>query len=384
MTVPVRRVVRLVTQCPDRGPRPYVALENVESGTGRLIDADSLPEREVPESGAAAVEPGSVLFGKLRPYLAKSWLVDRPVYASTELLALEPGHDVESRWLGYVCLSRPFVDWSVATSDGAKMPRTSWAKLREFRLDVPPISAQREIADFLDAETARIDALIEKKQRMVALLDERRLGLIVDVLRDEGQATALRRIFRVVNGGTPTSDESNWHGDVPWATPVDLGAVDGKRITSTARSLTRQGLLAGSSSVPEGSIIVSTRAPIGYVAETTCEMAFNQGCRGLVPRAELDVRYFRYQLIARRPELVALGQGSTFSELSSDALAAFKVACPPLSRQRLVADRLDTEAAFIDTMVEKTRRAIALLRERRQALITAAVTGQLDLSEAAA
>ena len=172
-----------------------------------------------------------------------------------------------------------------------------------------------------------------------------------------------------MNGGTPTSDEANWEGAVPWATPVDLAVVDGGKITSTARTLTRDGLSSGSAAVPAGSIVLSTRAPIGYVAETTGETAFNQGCRGLVPLVELDVRFFRYLLLARRGDLVALGQGSTFAELSSDALAAFKVSCPPPSEQRQIADFLDAETARIDALIEKKRRMIVLTTESFRAYL---------------
>ncbi len=149
--------------------------------------------------------------------------------------------------------------------------------------------------------------------------------------------------------------------------------VDGGKIASTARTLTRDGLSSGSTAVPSGSIVLSTRAPIGYAAETTSETAFNQGCRGLVPRVELDLRYFRYQLLARRGDLVALGQGSTFRELSSDALAAFKVSCPPLSEQRRNADFLDVETARIDALIEKKQQLLSLLSDRRQAVVDEAI-----------
>jgi type I restriction enzyme S subunit len=185
---------------------------------------------------------------------------------------------------------------------------------------------------------------------------------------------AIRRLFRVVNGGTPTSDEANWNGDVLWATPIDLAAVDGGAITSTTRTLTRIGVASGSATVSAGSLVLSTRAPIGYVAATTAETAFNQGCRGLVPRAEFDLRFFRYQLLARRSDLVSHGQGSTFAELSSDSLAAFKIRCPAFAEQRSTADFLDAETARIDALIEKKRRMTELLEERRIAVTVTGVT----------
>lgn len=188
----------------------------------------------------------------------------------------------------------------------------------------------------------------------------------------------LRRVFTVVNGGTPTSEAENWDGDIAWATPIDLGRLNGARISETQRTLTTMGLRTGSSLVPAGSLIVSTRAPIGYVAETTIPMAFNQGCRGLVPRTELDVRFFRYQLAVSAEQLQARGQGSTFVELSTDGLASFPVAVPPLSEQRSIADYLDAETAQIDAVVENRRRQVRLLDARRSSVVVQLATGDAD------
>jgi len=165
------------------------------------------------------------------------------------------------------------------------------------------------------------------------------------------QQVPLRRIFRIVNGGTPTSDEEYWDGDVPWATPVDVGNVNGSYLATTQRNLSDEGVRTGSRTVPGGSLVISTRAPIGYIAQATRPMAFNQGCRGLVPVVETDPRYFRYQLLMLREELSSRGAGSTFMELSTDALAAVPVALPPVDEQRRIADFLDTETARIDDLV---------------------------------
>lgn len=153
-----------------------------------------------------------------------------------------------------------------------------------------------------------------------------------------------------------------------WATPVDLAPVHGQRIRETQRSVTDQGLL-GSGLVPSGSLIVSTRAPIGYVAETEIPMAFNQGCRGLLPLRPVDIRYFRYQFAALTSGLQSLGQGSTFQELSTEALASIRVVCPPEWEQRAIADFLDQETARIDALIAAKRRMIEVLGERRRAAI---------------
>lgn len=183
------------------------------------------------------------------------------------------------------------------------------------------------------------------------------------------EQVALRRLFRIVNGGTPSADEQNWGDEVAWATPIDIGSVNGWYLNSTLRSLTREGVRSGSRTISAGSLILSTRAPIGYVAQCKNEIAFNQGCKGLEPISELELRYFRYQLMARRSNLVSLGAGSTFSELSTDMLSALKVAVPPLHDQRRIADYLDAESLKIDGLTSVRRRMRNILRLRRQRVV---------------
>jgi type I restriction enzyme S subunit len=179
----------------------------------------------------------------------------------------------------------------------------------------------------------------------------------------------LRRIAAVVNGGTPTADASNWGGEVPWATPVDLGRHDGSAIRVTERTLTDRGLETGSAVVPAGSIILSTRAPIGYVCVNQVAMAFNQGCRGLVPRPFVSSEYLRYVLLHLRPYLQAAGTGSTFMELSTGALASMPIpVVGDRGHQDAVVDFLDRETAKIDALIATQEHLLDLLNERADAM----------------
>jgi len=183
----------------------------------------------------------------------------------------------------------------------------------------------------------------------------------------------IRRLFRVVNGGTPTGEPDNWDGDIPWATPIDLAKVDGGVLESTERTLTDIGLRTGSRTVPTGSIVVSTRAPIGYVAQVEASTAFNQGCRGLEPTTAMDIRFFRYQMSAASGQIAALGQGSTFVELSTEQLAGFPVVAAPLEEQRTIADYLDRETARIDALIAAKRRMLHLLDEKWRGMLNAVI-----------
>lgn len=177
-------------------------------------------------------------------------------------------------------------------------------------------------------------------------------------------------------GATPTSDASNWNGPHVWLTPEDLAPRDGQRIASSRRTLTDQGLASSSATLaPPGSLVLSSRAPIGYVAETETRAATNQGCMTLIPRDELDARYFRYQLFASRPALEALGQGATFVELASQSLRSFDLVAPPVEAQRAIADFLDRETDRIDSIIVSRRRELELVEERLRVDIFRAATG---------
>lgn len=189
---------------------------------------------------------------------------------------------------------------------------------------------------------------------------------------------SLKRLFRVINGSTPKADVAEyWNGEIEWATPDDLGALEGGMVLEkTKRRITTQGYLScGTAMAPKGSIILSTRAPIGHLAIAGTGMCTNQGCRALAPRAQMDSRYFYYSLFALRPTLQALGNGSTFQELSTPALAQLKVPSPPLATQHAIADFLDRQTAKIDDLISGQGRLMTLLADELESFRFDLVTG---------
>ena len=226
-TVPLKRLAVLSVERRRSAPAPVLTLDVVESGTGRVIGDSWNDPREPPEAGVADVEPGDVLFGKLRPYLGKVLRAHATAYASTELLCLRPQHEVNSKWLAYCMLSGPVIDWAVATSEGTKMPRTSWDRLGTFSLLTPAPRQQRAIADFLDAETGRIDALIAKKRQLRLSLEEWEQGAMIDAVGDWRlvRTVSLRQLQTlVVTGpfGTQLAAAEYTSGHVPVVNPVHI------------------------------------------------------------------------------------------------------------------------------------------------------------------
>jgi type I restriction enzyme S subunit len=186
----------------------------------------------------------------------------------------------------------------------------------------------------------------------------------------------LRYIFTVTSGATPESGNPEyWDGDIAWLTPEDLSSADGYWLRTTRRRITQAGYAScGTTKAPEGSIVLTKRAPIGQLAVLAVPACSNQGCLLLTPHTQADTRFFYYWLSAQAEYLQVLGRGSTFMELSGDELKAIHLPGPAFAEQRDIADFLDRETAHIDSLIAAKERLLALLAEKRQAIISRAVT----------
>ncbi|MFT8989457.1 MAG: restriction endonuclease subunit S [Gluconobacter albidus] len=186
--------------------------------------------------------------------------------------------------------------------------------------------------------------------------------------------------FDIVNGATPASGTAHfWDGEISWVGPADLGKLSSRVISRGERNLTESGYKScGTTFVPAGTIILSARAPIGHVAVAANRLCFNQGCKGLVPNADIFGEFAYWLILALKPKLEAAGQGTTFVELSRSKLKDVTFLLPPLPEQRAIAAFLDGKCATIDEAVRIKEEQIRLLAERRQILIQEAVTRGLN------
>ena len=194
------------------------------------------------------------------------------------------------------------------------------------------------------------------------------------------EAKRLKRLFKVVNGSTPRSEQpSYWDGDIPWVTPDDLGELTSRELLEPRRYITEDGYRScGTSMVPSGSLVLSTRAPIGHLTIAGVNLCTNQGCRSLVFRKDHNRYFFYYLLFAAHSELESWGQGSTFKELAKSKLEYISLVDLPLDEQLAIVSFLDRETAKIDALISKRERLIELLQEKRAAMISQAVAKGLD------
>jgi type I restriction enzyme S subunit len=278
----------------------------------------------------------------------------------------------------------------------------------DLLLAVSPREEQTAIASFLDRETAKIDALIAEQERLIALLAEKRQatishavtrGLNPDApMKDSGVAwlgevpahwdvVPLKYLVELRSGGTPSKDNLDyWDGDIPWASAKDLKV---EKLGSTIDCITQKAVATGAASlIREGAVLVVVRgmilARMFPVVQTTVAMAINQDLKAVLPLDRLNTQFLAWLLRGSAEEslqrLDEAGHGT--KALRMDAWTSMQLPVPPLEEQTEVADYLSKTTAKLDALRDDAMHAIELLKERRAALIAAAVTGQIDVREA--
>jgi len=164
----------------------------------------------------------------------------------------------------------------------------------------------------------------------------------------------LTSVGEIVGGGTPKTAVSEYwsNGNIPWITPADLGKVKGRYISKGAKSITTKGLNESSASMmPKGSVLFSSRAPIGHVAIAEEDCCTNQGCKSLVPNAKFITSNWGYYVMKfSTPDMQSRASGTTFKEISGKGVGATWIPLPPLPEQRRIVSRLDALLKEVDKL----------------------------------
>jgi type I restriction enzyme S subunit len=193
------------------------------------------------------------------------------------------------------------------------------------------------------------------------------------------QEKRLGEICEIVNGGTPdTKVLDYWDGDNLWITPKDMGKLEDIYVSDTIRKISNSGLENSSAKLlPANSVILSSRAPIGYLAVNQKEMATNQGCKGLIPCNKLEAVFLYYFLKSAVKLLNSLGSGTTFKELSSTKLAEVVMSLPSFKVQKSLVVRLDALSAETRKLETIYQQKLADLEELKKSVLKKAFNGEL-------
>jgi type I restriction enzyme S subunit len=352
---------------------------------------------------------GEVLVSKLNPRISRVLIASShavPTLASTEFIALVPGPEIDSRFLCYWLASeaaRQFLDgatMSVTRSQQRVRPDVLTGRW----VNVPGVRIQRTIANYLDREMARIDSLVAAKRQMMRLLYQQLQSYIDRAIRAEprpGVSSAgtvigdvpanwevmhLRRIASIYSGTTfPHDYQGKPEGDYPLYKVADLASPGNETwLFNCENWITRDDLLRLRGRIVPADSIVFPRVGAALLLNarriSTRPSLVDDNSRAL-NFARGDIRYWRYMMTLI--DFGRLANPGAVPTIGEEAILSLRIPVPPDAIQRRIADAIDSHYFHYKKLRDVNAHQIILLQERRKALITAAVTGQLEIAEVA-
>ncbi len=382
--LPLGRAVSLVNET-DQSRHLRLGLDAIEPATGRLLDS----AEQHYEGPGIAFEPGDVLFGKLRPYLAKVWLADRPGAAVGDFHVYRPARDVvDPTYLKWLLLSSRFLSQVSASVAGAKMPRTSWDFVRNVPVWIPGMEWQRTIADYLDRETAQIDTLIAEQERVIDLLGERRRAIADAIFARVDAVLPLKRSVADVTVGIVVTP-SNWYVEVGVPALRGVNISPGKVSRNDLVYLSPEGdQLHAKSRLRAGDVVVVRTGQAGAAAVVPKQFDKANAIDLLIvrPGAGVDSTFLAAYLNAPsvRSTIENGSVGAIQGHFNVNALRELPFPVLSFDAQQDRAAEWLGATDRIDRTIGAAQNLVGLAQERRSALITAAVTGQIDVRDMAA
>ena len=268
--------------------------------------------------------------------IGKVGILTKEATCNQQINAVIPNDSITSRYLAYSLFSiRKLLQ---DKANAPVVPILNKGQFSSFQIPVPPLPVQEQICSLLD----KMNRVIEAKKEQLKELDNLAQAIFYDMfgdptINDKGwQMKKLCEVGEIVAGSTPsTNDSENWDGDVNWVTPAELG----KQLFygSTQRKLTQKGS-RGLTLMPVGTVLLSSRAPIGKLAITTEPMCCNQGFKNVICNDCINNIFLYHYLLYTMEKVQALGVGATFKEVSKKAISGYMTILPPLERHRHIAE----------------------------------------------
>ena len=373
---------------------PYIALENIESYSGKLLSTNT----SIPEGACNLYSTNDVLFSKLRPYLTKCVVAPSEGKCSSELLVLRD-FEGENKYLQYLMLSPKYIEYIDSSTYGAKMPRANWLFIGNTSIPLPPLSEQRAIVSFLDKKTAQIDRFIAEAEREIEKLNELK------------QAQIAHLVTHGLNPDAPMKDSGiAWIGQIPehWEVrraknifnrmqrevlPGDEvitcfrdGQVTLRKnrrtdgFTNSLKEIGYQGIRTGDLVIHQmdafaGSIGVSDSDGKGTPVYICCQPKIT----------DCNNYYYAYLLreMARSGFVSSLYRGirERSSDFRFETFAIQYLPIPPNEEQVSIVSAINSMSSKIDTLTTKLNAQIGYLKELKQRIISDAVTGKIDVRE---
>ena len=368
----------------------YVGLENIESWTGKYIPSDIIAEGQT-----NLFQCNDLLFGKLRPYLAKTYKCEFTGCCSPELLVYRTKENVD--YFKYLFLSKPFIELIDSSTYGSKMPRANSIFIGSQFLPIPPVSEQQAIVSFLDGKVSEIDDFIVKQEKQIELLKEWKQGEILRIV-----TKGLNPVVKMKNSGI------GWIGKIPehWKTKRFGSAfIENREINSKLGHLEAYKFYYGSLirkdidvdpkevadtyrkyTIIRTNDIVINGLNLNYdfvsqrVAKVYSDGIITSAYLVFRPRNNVNHQFYLYFFKAMDNLKLFHGMGSGIRlTLSYSDLKNQLIVCPPPSEQQEIVEYIERKTTEADKLIVELTYQVEYLKEYKQSLIYDVVTGKINV-----
>ena len=375
--------------------------------------AKNITEKGLKKSSAKILPKNAVLLSTRAPigYVA---VAKNPLSTNQGFRSLILNHKVKHEYIYYILKSKTQLLNSLGS--GATFKELSGSKLKQIKIPLAPLPEQKAIVQKIESVFKLIDSSEEElksaKEKLKVyrqavlkkafdgkLLSKKELDickqrkdwkpvnkLLKDIspkattphkTRKDWLVVQLRDVAEVIGGGTPsTSHPEYWNGNISWVTPKDLSEYSNIYISKGAKNITEKGLKKSSAKIlPKNAVLLSTRAPIGYVAVAKNPLSTNQGFRSLILNHKVKHEYIYYILKSKTQLLNSLGSGATFKELSGSKLKQIKIPLAPLPEQKAIVRKIEKNFSYCDRLQSEIEQNLENIKLLRQSVLKKAFSG---------
>lgn len=368
----------------------YISTENMLPEKGGITVASSFPSGKVTE-----FQENDILISNIRPYFKKIWKADRRGCCSNDVLCIRANNNVDAEFLYYLLSQDLFFAYVMSGANGSKMPRGDKQQIMNWEIEIPSEKEdQRCIASILSS----LDRKIELNNKINADLEEMaqaifknwfvdfepfKDGKFVDselgMIPEGWKVGRLDEIADVVGGSTPSKAKPEYYTQkgIAWLTPKDLSNHPAVYTSRGEIDITEEGYNSTSTKLmPKGTILFTSRAPIGYISIAQNDICTNQGFKSLVPK-KAGTCFLYCFLKYVTPVIENKSTGSTFKEASGSLMKSLQVI---MSEQKVFED-FETIVSPLFARIESLEKENSRLSLLRDTLLPRLMSGELEVPE---
>lgn len=384
LTVDGRGSYGIAASAVERNERLYTYLRITDIRDDGTLNMNDLKSVDDPNASKYILHPNDIVFARTGASTGRNYFYDGSdgtiVYAGFLIkFSLDP-QKVNPVYIKYYCQSTQYRNWIKSFSTGSTRGNINAQTLGNMDIPLP----SREQQDFIVRVLSPIDEKIKLNQKINDNLEQQAQALFQELFIEnadpEWREGTISDLGTVVGGSTPSKSKPEYYTEhgIAWITPKDLSVNKAKFITHGENDITELGLKNSSASImPEGTVLFSSRAPIGYIAIAAGEVTTNQGFKSVIPRPAIGTPFVYYFLKNALPTIEGMASGSTFKEVSGstmkivpafipddETLARFTEFCSPIFEQQ--------------QMLERQNQSLAALRD---SLLPKLMSGEIDVSD---